>query len=284
MASDRELGLDRPITRRQFCQGTAVAVGASLAGCTGLDPGAVAGSPEIGADYYPPALTGLRGAHAGSFEVAHGVVHQGVRWPSGEDTGEGRFDLVVIGAGISGLAAAWFYRQQRPDARILVLDNHDDFGGHAKRNEFTIDGIRRIGYGGSQSIDTPGSYSEEAMGLLRGVGIDVQAFYSAFDADRYRSLGLQPGWWLDRARFGIDRLVVGSPFGWGASLETPGELERFAAEVTHAEVDRAALLSLLTTGQDFLPGRLRRKSLTCGPSVTTTACAAISAPPSTSCA
>ena len=46
------------------------------------------------------------------------------------------YDLVVVGAGLSGLAAAHFYREQRPAARILLLDNHDDFGGHAKRNEF----------------------------------------------------------------------------------------------------------------------------------------------------
>ena len=48
------------------------------------------------------------------------------------------FDLVVVGGGISGLAAAYFYRQARPNARILILDNHDDFGGHAKRNEFHV--------------------------------------------------------------------------------------------------------------------------------------------------
>ena len=66
-----------------------------------------------------------------------------------------RYDLVVVGGGISGLAAAWFYRRAKPSARILILDNHDDFGGHAKRNEFTLDGRRIIGYGGSQSLQSP---------------------------------------------------------------------------------------------------------------------------------
>src|SRR6266568_3840995 len=64
---------------------------------------------------------------------------------------EERYDLVVVGGGISGLAAAYFYRRAKPQARILVLDNHDDFGGHAKRNEFTVDGRLLMGYGGSQS-------------------------------------------------------------------------------------------------------------------------------------
>ena len=65
------------------------------------------------------------------------------------------FDLVVVGAGISGLAAAWFWRKQRPNARILVLDNHEDFGGHAARNEFTVGGRRLISYGGSESLQSP---------------------------------------------------------------------------------------------------------------------------------
>ena len=46
------------------------------------------------------------------------------------------YDLIVVGGGISGLAAAYFFRKQAAKSRILILDNHDDFGGHARRNEF----------------------------------------------------------------------------------------------------------------------------------------------------
>ena len=96
-------------------------------------------SSEIPSGYYPPALTGLRGSHEGSFEVAHGF-RDGETWDAVE-TGERDYDLVIVGAGISGLAAAYFYRKQNgPDSRILLLDNHDDFGGHAKRNEFWHEG------------------------------------------------------------------------------------------------------------------------------------------------
>jgi spermidine dehydrogenase len=106
---------------------------------------------------YPPALTGLRGSHVGSFETLHALRDGGAFWKSAgtaSDTGE-EYDLVVVGAGISGLTAAYAYRKARPNARVLVLDNHDDFGGHAKRNEFTHDGRTYIGYGGTQSIDSP---------------------------------------------------------------------------------------------------------------------------------
>jgi spermidine dehydrogenase len=248
----------RPISRRQFCQGTAVALGASLAPWAQAEmmSEGFAGSPEVVPGYYPPAKEGLRGAHVGAFEVAHGVVREGKRWNSGTDTGEGEFDLVVIGAGISGLAAAWFWRQQQPDARILILDNHDDFGGHAKRNEYQHGGQTMIGYGGSQSIDTPSSFSPEAMGLLRGIGIDVQKFYHAYDQQLYSGMNLQTAWWLDGQHFGRSRLVKDVPIGWSASgEETPDELRRFAEQVADRPEDVETWLRILSSQQDFQPGK-----------------------------
>src|SRR5499433_3488434 len=119
------------ITRRDFLGGTPLAIG------TGLTPAAqIAAAPTL----YPPALTGLRGQHPGSFEVAHAFAREGQRFGIDDAPSEETYDLVVVGGGISGLAAAWFYRRANRNARILVLDNHDDFGGHAKRNEFTLDG------------------------------------------------------------------------------------------------------------------------------------------------
>jgi len=132
------------ISRRDFLNGMALTI------AYGLTPAA-----QIAADpaRYPPALTGIRGQHPGSFEVAHELAHGSRHYPTESLPVEENYDLVVVGGGISGLAAAWFFRAAAgPDTRILILDNHDDFGGHAKRNEFTIDGRLLIGYGGSQSI------------------------------------------------------------------------------------------------------------------------------------
>ncbi len=258
-SADKYLGMHCAITRRQFCQGTAVALGASLApwAQAGGLGGSFQGSPEISSAYYPPALQGLRGAHAGAFETAHGVVREGKKWTSGTDTGEGEFDLVIVGAGISGLSAAWFYRQQKPKARILILDNHDDFGGHAKRNEYSLeDGHTMIGYGGSQSIDNPSAYSPEAMGLLRGIGIDVQKFYQAYDRELYRKLNLQIAWWLDQPNFGVDRLVKDIPLEWSASgEETPEQLRHFADQVSGNPEDVETWLRIFTTQEDFLIGK-----------------------------
>ena len=154
-ASDRDLGMDRSITRRDFLNGVAIGVGGALAGgllagIPGLDALlAAAGLAQDAPAYYPPAQTGMRGSHDGSFEVSH-ALRDGRFWTTaGQPVGTGEtYDLVVVGGGISGLAAAYFYRARMPSARILILDNHDDFGGHAKRNEFrpggkTVDCQRR---------------------------------------------------------------------------------------------------------------------------------------------
>ncbi len=115
------------ISRRDFLNVTALVIAGGLTPLAQL-------RAESGR-YYPPALTGLRGSHPGSFEVAHRVGREGKSFDISGLAVEESFDLVVVGGGISGLAAAWFYREAwGPGARILILDNHDDFGGHAKRN------------------------------------------------------------------------------------------------------------------------------------------------------
>ncbi len=211
---DRDLGMHREITRRDFLNGVAVALTGALAAppwleAYGLAPGAQ--SPEQAPGYYPPALTGMRGDHDGSFEVGHALRDKKIWEGASTDTGE-RYDLVVVGGGISGLAAAHFFRAAAgPRAKILVLDNHDDFGGHAKRNEFRHNGRLLVLNGGTLNIEAPLQYSKEAMGLLRAIGIDLDRFEKTTAPDRglYRSLGLGRGVFFDKATFGADRLVVG---------------------------------------------------------------------------
>src|SRR5215469_801498 len=193
------------ITRRDFLNGTALAVAA------GLTPAAqLAAAPGR---YYPPALTGLRGQHPGSFEVAHAFAREGQRFGVDNAPVDESYDLVVVGGGISGLAAAWFYRRVLgAGARILILDNHDDFGGHARRNEFTVGARSLIGYGGSQSIQSPKTlWSDVAKGLLRDLGVELSRFDTAFDRGFYGSLDLSRGVFFDRETFGRDALIIGDP-------------------------------------------------------------------------
>ena len=241
------------ISRRDFLNGVALTVAA------GLTPAAqIAAAPGR----YPPALTGLRGQHPGSFETAHAQARDPARFPLDGLPIEERYDLVVVGAGISGLAAAWFYRRAAgPSARILVLDNHDDFGGHARRNEFTFDGRLVIGYGGSESIDSPKThYSDVAKGLLRDLGVEVARFETAFERTFYSSLGLSRGLFFPREAFGRDLLVAGEPPAGGTDeltrrLANARPLAEFVAEFPISQASKAQLLALYDGARDPLAGR-----------------------------
>jgi spermidine dehydrogenase len=241
------------ITRRDFLNGVALTIAA------GLTPAAqIAAQPWR----YPPALTGLRGQHEGSFETAHAQARDRGRFSVDRLPVEERYDLVVVGGGISGLAAAWFYRRAAgPSARILVLDNHDDFGGHARRNEFTLDGRLVIGYGGSESIDSPGTnYGDAAKALLRELGVEVARFETAFERTLYSSLGLSRGLFFAREAFGRDLLVPGEPPMRGTDaltrrLANAKPLPDFVAAFPISEASKAQLVALYDGARDPLAGR-----------------------------
>jgi spermidine dehydrogenase len=257
--TDRELGMDRRITRRDFLNGVAVTAGAALLPWQLFAAGD--GDPEKSAGYYPPALTGLRGSHPGSFDSAH-ALRDGTFWDSAgtpQDTGE-IYDLIVVGGGISGLSAAHFYRKSAgANARILILDNHDDFGGHAKRNEFRVGNAFRLGFGGTYSIESPAPYSKEARGLIEELGIDVASYPKYHDANLYRSLGLHPKIFFDKETFGSDRLVVGpASLGGGekdyAAPDNRETWKQLIAEAPLAPQAKSDLDRLRYENRDYFPG------------------------------
>jgi spermidine dehydrogenase len=245
------------ITRRDFMNGIAIAV----VGASGIDLSSAEAPAEAAADPgYPPGRSGLRGSHVGSFEAAHRLRDGSPFDLSGAVIAE-RYDLVVVGGGISGLAAAYYYRQRRPGARILILDTNDDFGGHAKRNEFDVDGKLLIGYGGTQSIDSPHSkWSPVARNLLKELGIDVQKFNAAFDQEFYTRWGLNHGVFFKKEVFGVDRLVP-RPFGtWQEFDENPPDaasLRAYLAQFPINAAARAQLFEMCWSDRDVLAGKTK---------------------------
>ena len=133
--SDKQLGMQRAITRRDFVQGAAVAAGTALqagalasSGVANASATFSAGAQRTTMADYPPVKTGMRGSHPGAYEIAHALARDGAQFPEPKSTEE-HYDLIVVGAGISGLAAAHYYQQRfGVDSKILLLENHDDFG------------------------------------------------------------------------------------------------------------------------------------------------------------
>ena len=267
---DKRLGMDREITRRDFLNGAGIAIGGSVLGAP-LSAGYAATGAQAQPGYYPPTRHGMRGSHPGSFELAH-EIRDGRRWDdpaNSVDSGE-EFDLVVVGGGISGLSAAWFFRQQMgPDARILIIDNHDDFGGHAKRNEYHYKDRMLIDVGGTAYIENPLNYPKHARALIRELGIDVSRAGDVFDHDLYPSLNLRGGVFFQEEAFGKDSLVASKAGLRNSGLQRsyvtlPAELENgvgnesdvrdFLAQTPLSDKARTEIIELFTGDRDFLAG------------------------------
>lgn len=262
-AEDRALGLDRPISRRDFIDGMAQAAGAAAALSVGGAPQAATASSDGGA---LPRLQGLRGFDNAAMAAGH-AVRDGQGFGAVADTGE-TYDLVVVGAGMSGLAAAWSYRQQMPGARVLLLDGCDDFGGHARRVEFDVDGRQLLVCGGTQELWNLNTFSPESLRMLQDIGIDRERYRRHVAADRnaLAAAGLRPATFYNREDFGRDQLVL-NPSLAGVTAE---QLRAYYDTTPLPEAVKSGMVRYFTDRTDHLAGlspeekirRLRKMSFT----------------------
>jgi len=218
--SDKRLGMQRAITRRDFVQGAAVAAGAVLqAGAVGAFGGAnaSAGAQRMTIADYPPVKTGMRGSHPGAYEIAHALARDGAKFPEPKSTEE-HYDLIVVGAGISGLAAAHYYQKRfGADSKILLLENHDDFGGHAKRNEFHQSGEMVLSLGGTHNLEW-WSFSKTVNAFMQEHGVDCKGMRKQMEFAYGRDAPNSPAMWFDETTYGVNRLVTN--FNLSAKLTT----------------------------------------------------------------
>jgi spermidine dehydrogenase len=242
--------LNEGITRRQFIDGLAVGVAAAAV------PGALraqAGPAD------PPSRGGEGGGRPQDYAVAH-AVRDGRRYSIDSQPVAERYDVVVVGAGIGGLATAYYLRRKNRHARILILDAQDDFGGHARRNEFNVDGRSLLGYGGSESLDGPRKrWSKAARECIRDLGVNLDRLERGFLVDLYPALGLSFGQFFGREAFGVDRLVTGDPVRILPS-EIPAARararmpEQFIADFPLDDAQKARLLAVYDSRRDVLGG------------------------------
>lgn len=249
--SDRDLGMDRPISRRDLINGALAGTGAALVPLAGARAAAA----------YPPALTGMRGS---GYPLAYGTGHalrDHTFAPAGppRETADA-YDLIVVGGGISGLAAAWFYQQRHGGrARVLVLDNHDDFGGHAQRNEFG----GRISNAGSFNVFRDDHDRGAHVELYAKLGIDIPALArDTVDPGFYHRLGMGQSVFFDAETFGRDVLLP-DPAPWtdftflyapNTPPDAAARWARFMAEAPLPQRARDDLYRLYHAATDYLPG------------------------------
>jgi spermidine dehydrogenase len=212
MGLEERLGMNRKIPRRDFLNGAAIGITGAFGALNGI-----AANPrqpilaDVNSENYPPLRSGLRGQYplaVEEFDSIHSGKYAQFSLTDADITEE--YDLVIIGAGISGLSAAYFYTTALGTSqRILILDNHDDFGGHAKRNEFHYGGRAFVGFGGTWSIATPFPYSYTAKSLIKDLGIEVERYSEFVNRDLEEKYSLGSGTFFDKEHFGDDRLVGG---------------------------------------------------------------------------
>lgn len=244
------------LNRRDFLNGFALSVAAG----SSLSPVELLAMLQSGGGVYPPTLTGMRGSHPGSFEVAHALAWGGTTFTRPDVQTDRDYDLVVVGGGISGLAAAFLYRQQTgPKSKILVLDNHDDFGGHAKRNEFEVDGRKLLCYGGSQSIDTPGHYSANAKRLLQDIGVVTGRFYDYYDQQYFARRKLGRGLYFSSGHYGRDVTAPDVMRGFGGG--DGGDIKAAVGRYPIAAESQAAFARLLSDEKDYLADMNREEKI-----------------------
>ena len=249
----KRLGMHRNIARRDFLNGAALAIaGAGLTGKAGPWSGfdtsngiaqTLGDSPES----YPPLRSGLRGQYPDAVQEFASI--QSGRYAQialGEPEPGEDYDLVIVGGGISGLSAAHFYRAALgASQKILILDNHDDFGGHAKRNEFHHHGRTYVGFGGTWSIATPFPYSYTAKALVRELGIEVERYPEFVNHELEEKYGLGSAIFFDKEHFGEDRMVAGrGRLPWKTFLE----------KAPLSEAARKDLIRLHGKNPDYMAG------------------------------
>lgn len=159
---------------------------------------------------------------------------------------EQAFNLIVVGGGIAGLSAAYYWMTEVDQhARILIVEQGAQLGGAAVQHTFEVDGRRLVSPGGAQELTFPSSFAPAVKSALSKLGVDVDRFHSCF----------APGHYLERGAgghgFAFSTSVWGRSHLVACDLPAAGDFSR-APIAPRASAEIAALISEPT---DWLTGR-----------------------------
>lgn len=236
-------GLHKPIQRRDFLQGMAFGAGLLASGCA-LNFGKRGGK-------------NLRHRDASNFSISgqndevktrgHSVRALNSKcFNQAKDLGE-YYDLIVVGAGFSGMASALHYQELvGAKAKILILENHDSFGGHATRNTFCHEGKTYISSGGAYTLESPEDSPEQTLTMLEKVGVSFEKL-SKYRTDAYQKLGLSSCLLFDSRIFPIEKVQ------WLPNFHC-SKMQEFFSKTPLEEDEKKELVEFYTTHKNYLEG------------------------------
>lgn len=172
-------------------------------------------------------------------------------------TGDPQFDLIVVGAGLSGLAAAYYWCSRvDASASVLVLEASARIGGSSVRHTFDVEGRALIAPGGAQELVFPSSFAPNVTDTLAAIGVDIEHLASRVDPSHYAKRGA-PGhaFCFAERQWGSAGIAIWHPGQELCLDDTPlcDEAKRQLAQIFRRELswldrlDEAAKLEALRT-------------------------------------
>ena len=228
--NDDSLGLNQKIDRRDFLNSSLLGAGGALYAMS--SPSSVFGNDnnpnlpdQVADDWYGYGGIGdSKLSHGNTPEILKGshAVRDGLLSKSNarDLRVEEKYDLIVIGGGISGLGAAHRFKELYPEKKCLILENHPIFGGEAKKNEFNVNGQILTAPQGSNSFyyKTKNSDIKEDLKYIELLNIPDEFTYAKvknydenlvfaqehYDVQLWAEELISKGYFVDQDSHGVD--------------------------------------------------------------------------------
>ena len=243
MSIQKETGIDQKIIRRDFLQGFAIGMGALGLGCQ-------TGGLFSKHSHSLSTEKGFNGQCTSSQQLGHFVrdsKHLSISFLNSKQTFDSHYDLIVVGAGLAGLSAAFTFQLGRNHkAKILVLDNSKQLFGHARINAFQYNGKKYIAPGGAYALESPQESPEVVVDLFAKIGLNLDTLKSYRDENFFSRHKLSSALLMDPRTLDVPRL------SWATGFHTKPYRDFFSASSLPNQLKKD-LIKFYESKQDYLP-------------------------------